>query len=195
MSVGDYIPLPENARALLQRWVEYPPSSAVILEGLRTQRSLIQDASTEIVQIVRATNIPILYLVDVMGSGRSRCLSSIETLDLLTIQAIKQNTNLQNERSFSAMIARVRDAVDFEARVSVLASALEGLSGVYILVNLFTAQSCPQVLSLLDGSVGNMLSSLAVQENFQNPFRIPQVSDFETLRVFVLKRSDSDDLD
>lgn len=161
---GCYLPIPESARVQLQQWVEKPVSSAVVLEGRHTQRSLIQDASTEVVKIVQEANIPILYLVDIRGSGRSQSLSTTEILDCLILQAIKHNVSLNNEQSLSAILGRVRVADSFEARVGVLVSALEGLSEVYIVVNFFTWQSSPPESSMLD-MCDALLRQLAIRSN------------------------------
>lgn len=186
---GQYTPVDAMTRNKLQKIAEEPISSVLVIEGSTSQRTILQDAHVEVVNVAQDGQVLILFIMDTAGCGRHRSLSAMHILKSLAFQVLRANVGLHCERSLRHTFVRIGNAVTVQDWLNILVFALMGLRQVYIVINLFSQQytydcSAPTEHIFWITALDTMLRQLSQSPN-RPVVKILLLGDFQRTRTLV----------
>lgn len=109
--------------------------SLIIARGTCLTRHETKDFATEMVALLRATKIPVIWTLSAKADSSSAWRSPIEVLKQLVLQILHLNQSLLNDESPALNAARFQNATKESEWFAILASVLSGLEKLYIVVD------------------------------------------------------------
>ena len=107
-----------------------------MIQAKYSGRFAIQSLCVDMIQTLQTAGIPTLWAL--RARGRSTVGISLTATDVfksLTFQALYLNTNCHTESCLASKYAAVRDATGLDTMSDILASVLNGLPQVYIIID------------------------------------------------------------
>lgn len=128
----------------LREWANSCQSGLRILKGTLASRFITKDTSVDLLELLQGAEIPAIWVLRTTPdiSSANGTASPIDVIKSLIFQAIRLNTNLQNERSITLSCMRFHAALGEEDWFDLLGSVLAGItSTMYMIVDLESLDS------------------------------------------------------
>jgi hypothetical protein len=150
--------------AKIQFWNRCQSSSLVIIKGTHKQRFHVKDFCVDSVSILRNTQIPVIWALKAMDVQNSVAaenkVSTIVLLKHLITQAIQINSALHTDAALAPRLKAWLGASTEAEWLGILASALQGIPIVYIIID----------IELLDHSLAELTESFLLPAAFLQVF-------------------------
>jgi hypothetical protein len=163
----------------IQRWTTSSQSSLILIKGTRRSRFSIQDFCTNVIELLRNSNIPTLWILRTMDQNKGSTNYQPSTVDLLKAlisQAIKLNCSIHTDHKLSSRLQIYMSATTEAQWFALLASVLEGLPAVYLIIDIET----------LGSSFADFTAEFSWPTAFQNLFQELRARGIKTLVKVVL---------
>lgn len=119
----------------LQSWGTDPHSSFVYLRGAFATRHTARDFAADAIDLIEKEKIPVVWALT-YKDDEDRVYTSLDVLKQIVLQVLQQNHHLLNEKSVALNAARFQSARTEQDWFNLLGAALEGLSQVYVIIDL-----------------------------------------------------------
>jgi hypothetical protein len=122
----------------IQQWNQSQNSSFVVINGTWKQRSHLQSFCALSVEALQASQIPVLWALPSTApySIAAGGLSTIGLVKYLVVQAVKLNLHLQTDAALAPYSQTIRAAKTEGDWLKILASALEGIPFLYLILDI-----------------------------------------------------------
>ncbi|KAL9073136.1 MAG: hypothetical protein Q9157_004869 [Trypethelium eluteriae] len=120
----------------LQNWSANPKSSQIaVCASSRCNNRTVRGFGIDAIELIANANVPVVWaLTPRIHSTKEH--TSINVLKHLVSQAIQRNTALHNERAVTMSAVRFQTAVTEREWFDLLASVLDGISQIYIIIDM-----------------------------------------------------------
>ena len=125
----------------MQAWASARGSSLTMIKGNSATRHQAKDFAADMVHLLRTTNTPTVWVLNTSRETSSTAPTTIDVLKQITLQVLKINSTLLDERSLSLNAARFQSACSESDWFNLLSSALTGLPLIYIVIDIDTVTS------------------------------------------------------
>ncbi|KAH6869119.1 hypothetical protein B0T10DRAFT_418954, partial [Thelonectria olida] len=119
----------------LQKWGALIESSQILIHGSFRNRHLARDFTTDMMDVISDAGVPVVWALNSSRDAPTP-LASIDVLKSITLQVLRLNHTMLNERSASLNAARFQSTITEAGCFSLLGAALEGLQQLYIVLDL-----------------------------------------------------------
>jgi hypothetical protein len=119
----------------LKEWARSNTPSLIIARGTCLTRHETKDFATEMVALLRATKIPVIWTLSAKADSNSAWRSPVDILKQLVLQILHLNQSLLNDESPALNATRFQNATKESECFAILASVLSGLEKLYIVVD------------------------------------------------------------
>ncbi|KAF2970332.1 hypothetical protein GQX73_g3213 [Xylaria multiplex] len=122
----------------VQRWNNSMESSLIIINGMRKLRLHLQYFCARSVESLRDLKLPVIWALKTLVSDKTTVeqVSTIDLLKYLVYQAIKVNENIHTDAALALRLGTHLRAQTEEDWVRALASALQGIPLIYIILDI-----------------------------------------------------------
>lgn len=120
----------------VQSWSMAHESSLVMVKGTFRSRFQIKDFCTNVIELLRDTRIPVVWVLKTIGSREGKDCSSIDLLKNLVVQVLRLNCAVQTEFALSSRLRMLANAVTEDDWFNLLGSVLEGLPQIYFVIDI-----------------------------------------------------------
>ena len=150
--------------AKIQFWTRCQSSSLVIIKGTRKLRFHLKDFCVDSVSILRETQIPVIWALKTMDienslRGEDKVSTNVLLKSLIT-QAIQINSTLHTDVALAPRLKAWLGASTEEEWLNILASVLQGIPLVYIIID----------VELLDNSLAELTEGFSFPAAFLRVF-------------------------
>lgn len=105
------------------------------MQGSFRYRQLARDFAIDMIDLISKANVPVVWALDPTFDS-PRALTSVDVLKHITLQVLRLNHTMLNERAATLSAARFQSTVTESGWFSLLGYALEGLQQLYIIIDL-----------------------------------------------------------
>lgn len=119
----------------LRAWTQSPTSALVVVKGSITVQNIAKDFSINIVEYLRKTSTPVLWLLKDPKIGRRTTFAAVDLLKALVHQALRVNKKLHDEKTMSLKCATIQSARSESDWINILGASFTGLPLIYIVVD------------------------------------------------------------
>lgn len=111
-------------------------SSLVMVKGTFRNRFQIKDFCTNIVELLRDTKVPVVWVLKTIDLRAGQYCSTIDILKHLVSQVVRLNCAIQTDFALSRRLRMFSNATTEDDWFSLLGSVLEGLPQVYFVIDM-----------------------------------------------------------
>ncbi|KAI0899362.1 hypothetical protein F4806DRAFT_492357 [Annulohypoxylon nitens] len=150
----------------IQQWNCSVDSSLVAVKGTRKMRSHIRNFCVQSIAALREAKVPVIWALKTMVANRTSTeeVSTIGLLKYLISQAILVNKRLQNDMALSPHLGAYRAVETEKEWVNMLASVIEGIPLLYIIIDVeVLCQSREGLSEFWPSGLLKMLSDLSAR--------------------------------
>lgn len=119
----------------LQAWANKEESHQIAICSNFQSRHAARDFAIDAIDLIKEAQIPVVWVLNPRNDSRED-VTSLEVLKYLVSQVLQQNHTMLNERSAALSAARYQSATTEDDWISLLGSVLEGMSQIYMIVDL-----------------------------------------------------------
>lgn len=120
----------------VQSWNLATVSSLVMIKGTFRSRFQIKDFCTNVVELLRDTQVPVVWVLKTIDSRAGQDCSTIDLLKHLVLQVLRLNCAIQTDFALSSRLRMFSNATTEDDWFSLLGSVLEGLPQVYFIIDI-----------------------------------------------------------
>lgn len=122
----------------IHKWNDSRESSFIIINGTRRTRIHFQHFCARSIELLRDSKIPVIWALKSLVSDKTTAdqISIIDLLKYLTQQAIYVNENIHSDTTLAPRLGIYLRAQTEEDWIRVLASALQGIPLIYIVLDI-----------------------------------------------------------
>ncbi|KAI0465623.1 hypothetical protein F4859DRAFT_528286 [Xylaria cf. heliscus] len=122
----------------VQRWNNSRESSLIMVNGTRKSRAHFQCFCTRSIELLRESKLPVIWALKTLASDKTTTaqVSTIDLLKYLVQQAIKVNECIHTDAALAPRLGAHLGAQTEEDWIRVLASALQGIPLIYIVLDI-----------------------------------------------------------
>ncbi|KAH7125898.1 hypothetical protein EDB81DRAFT_201955 [Dactylonectria macrodidyma] len=132
---GIHVPHSSLSSSQLQEWGAVVESSQVLIHGSFRNRHLARDFAIDMIDLISGAGVPVVWALDPTHDSTT-LLTSVDVLKYITLQVLRLNHTMLNERSTALNAARFQSTTSEAGWFSLLGAALEGLQQLYIIIDL-----------------------------------------------------------
>lgn len=150
----------------IQQWNCSVDSSLVTVKGTRKMRSHIRNFCVQSITALREAKVPVIWALKTIVANRTSTedVSTIGLLKYLISQAILVNKRLHNDMALSPHLGAYRAAETEKEWVNMLASVLEGIPLIYVIIDVeVLCQSREGLSGFWPSGLLKMLSDLSAR--------------------------------
>lgn len=130
----------------VQSWNLATVSSLVMIKGTFRSRFQIKDFCTNVVELLRYTQVPVVWVLKTIDSRAEQDCSTIDLLKHLVLQVLRLNCAIQTDFALSRRLRMFSTATTEDDWFSLLGSVLEGLPQVYFVIDIeMLSSSLPNI--------------------------------------------------
>ena len=118
----------------LHTWELQVESSQIVIYGRYDTRQIVRDFAVDAIDLIMEAQIPVVWALRLPNSEAT--FSAEDVLKYLVSQILRLNHTLLNERSAALNVARFQSATTMEHWFSLLGTVLEGLTRVFLIIDL-----------------------------------------------------------
>jgi hypothetical protein len=120
----------------LSDWSLDNKSALIILKGSFKDRGLARAAAASIIAAIKKKEYPVVWSITFKSLKASQQLSSLDILKHLVLQVLQKNKSLLADRSRPLSAMSFQCATTESEWFELLAQVLEGLAGIYIIIDI-----------------------------------------------------------
>jgi hypothetical protein len=123
----------------IQRWAASSQSSLIIVKGTHRSRFCIQDFCKNVIELLLNGDVPALWILRTIDRHERSTIqqpSTVHLLKALISQALKLNCALHTDYKLSSRLQMYLSATTESEWFALLASMLEGLPRVYVVIDI-----------------------------------------------------------
>ena len=123
-------------------WKSVATSSLIIVKGSYVSRFEIKGFCVEVIESLRASKVPVVWILKTIEQGGKEAPSAIDVLKDLISQVLRLSITVRKEQSLALSCASFRGAETEDEWFDLLASTLANLPLIYIIVDVETIGRC-----------------------------------------------------
>jgi hypothetical protein len=132
----------------LQEWASSERSSLIMIQGAYSERFAIRGLCVDLILTLQTKEIPTIWaLKSPRRSDTAMALSTTDILRSLLCQALYLNMNFRSERLISSISAAAQETTNPDAMFDILASTLDGITRVYLIIDIDSLSSFPEKIA------------------------------------------------
>ncbi|KAI1742632.1 hypothetical protein F4680DRAFT_411276 [Xylaria scruposa] len=121
----------------IQEWGENRTSAQIFVQGSFKTRHVIRDFAADTIDLIKTAKIPVVWALDPrLGLPAENRFNTVDVLKYLACQVLQSNHSMLTERQASLNAARFQSAATDLEWLELLASVLQGMSQIYIIVDM-----------------------------------------------------------